>query len=42
MFMVSGKNGAGNKGAGDKGTNGKVGNSGTLMLNFFKPETLKP
>jgi len=34
------KNGTGNNGTGNNGTNGKViGESGTLMLNFLKPQT---
>jgi len=38
----TGKNGTGINGTGNNGTNGKVGKKGTLMLNFFKPQTQTP
>jgi len=39
----TGNNGTGNNGTGNNGTNGKViGKSGTLMLNFPKPQIQTP
>jgi len=38
----TGNSGTGNNGTGNNGTNGKVGENGTIVLNFSKPPILKP